>query len=327
MATEDIPKKPSKSRPEARRRSRAPELDGGRGRLSEATGKDRPSNIPGDPRKALSAANDDEPFAAALIEGLRRQPTGGPLYAAMLLSILWVVAGAIFAMGFFGPRIAEGGTMAVLLGDPEALIFVTLAILPIPMFWTIANMIRRSKELRLMAQAMLQTSLRLAQPETFTRESVTSLGQAIRGEVAAMTEGVERALARAGELEMLIKNEVVALERSYSENEDRMKRLVNTIKDERKVMSSLTDNVATEMEPTLLRLREETASLHKLIDGSAKGLLSIEERMTERTDAISKALDNMDATSVTFRQDVTDPLSPVKSREIRKSLYASEEAR
>ena len=35
----------------------------------------------------------------------------------------------------------------------------------------------------------------------------------------------------------------------------------------------------------------------------------------------------VDATSVTFRQDVIDPLSPVKSREVRKSLYASEEAR
>jgi Tfp pilus assembly protein PilP len=35
----------------------------------------------------------------------------------------------------------------------------------------------------------------------------------------------------------------------------------------------------------------------------------------------------VDATSVTFRQEVTDPLSPVKSREVRKSLYASEEAR
>jgi Tfp pilus assembly protein PilP len=35
----------------------------------------------------------------------------------------------------------------------------------------------------------------------------------------------------------------------------------------------------------------------------------------------------VDATSVSFRQDVTDPLSPVKSREVRKSLYASEEAR
>lgn len=39
------------------------------------------------------------------------------------------------------------------------------------------------------------------------------------------------------------------------------------------------------------------------------------------------AITAVDATSVTFRQDVTDPLSPVKSREVRKSLYASEEAR
>ncbi len=35
----------------------------------------------------------------------------------------------------------------------------------------------------------------------------------------------------------------------------------------------------------------------------------------------------VDATSVTFRQEVTDPLSPVKTREVRKSLYATEEAR
>lgn len=35
----------------------------------------------------------------------------------------------------------------------------------------------------------------------------------------------------------------------------------------------------------------------------------------------------IDATTVTFRQDVTDPLSTVKTREVKKSLYASEEAR
>lgn len=33
------------------------------------------------------------------------------------------------------------------------------------------------------------------------------------------------------------------------------------------------------------------------------------------------------ATTVTFRQEVTDPLSQVKTREVKKSLYASEEAR
>ncbi len=35
----------------------------------------------------------------------------------------------------------------------------------------------------------------------------------------------------------------------------------------------------------------------------------------------------VDATSVVFRQEVTDPLSPVKTREVRKYLNATEEAR
>ena len=48
---------------------------------------------------------------------------------------------------------------------------------------------------------------------------MVSVGQAIRREVAAMGDGVERALARAGELETLVHNEVASLERAYSDNE------------------------------------------------------------------------------------------------------------
>ena len=36
---------------------------------------------------------------------------------------------------------------------------------------------------------------------------------------------------------------------------------------------------------------------------------------------------SIDASSVSFRQEVTDPLSPVRSRDVRKTLYPSEEAR
>jgi len=41
--------------------------------------------------------------------------------------------------------------------------------------------------------------MRLAEPETVARESIVTVGQAIRREVAAMGDGVERALARAAE--------------------------------------------------------------------------------------------------------------------------------
>lgn len=36
---------------------------------------------------------------------------------------------------------------------------------------------------------------------------------------------------------------------------------------------------------------------------------------------------NIDAATVTFRQEVTDPLSTVRSRDVKKSLYPSEEGR
>jgi Tfp pilus assembly protein PilP len=35
----------------------------------------------------------------------------------------------------------------------------------------------------------------------------------------------------------------------------------------------------------------------------------------------------IDQTSVTFRQEITDPLSPVRTRDVRKTLYPSEEMR
>ena len=43
--------------------------------------------------------------------------------------------------------------------------------------------------------------MRLAEPDTVAGELVVTVGQAIRREVAAMGDGVERALARAAELE------------------------------------------------------------------------------------------------------------------------------
>ena len=40
-----------------------------------------------------------------------------------------------------------------------------------------------------------------------------------------------------------------------------------------------------------------------------------------------EAQPGVDAATVTFRQEVTDPLSPVRTRDLKKSLYVTEEAR
>ena len=47
--------------------------------------------------------------------------------------------------------------------------------------------------------------------------------------VAAVGDGVERALARAGELETLVRGEIATLERAYSDNEIRIRSLVDEL--------------------------------------------------------------------------------------------------
>ena len=66
----------------------------------------------------------------------------------------------------------------------------------------------------------------LAEPDKMAEQSVASLGQTVRRQVAAMNDAISRALGRAGELEALVHNEVAALERSYGENENRIRNLI-----------------------------------------------------------------------------------------------------
>src|SRR5260370_17824610 len=80
---------------------------------------------------------------------------------------------------------------------------------------------------------MAEVAMRLAAPETVARESIVTVGQAIRREVAAMGAGVERALARAAELEALVANEVSALERAYNDNEVCIRGLLETLAPQR----------------------------------------------------------------------------------------------
>ena len=124
--------------------------------------------------------------------------------------------GVIIAMNYYGGEMravgAQGGPGAAQLFGLGAAILV-----PSMVFIVLAHMVARAQELRTISRSMTEVALRLAEPETIASDAIVSVGQAIRREVAAMGDGVERALARAAELESLVHNEVAALERAYNE--------------------------------------------------------------------------------------------------------------
>jgi hypothetical protein len=142
------------------------------------------------------------------------------------------VVGGLLLAALFLPDLQSAVTQGT-AGIPAMIGLAGFVLAPIVFFYMLAYMVWRAQELRLIAQAMAGVAMRLSEPEEVARESIVTVGQAIRREVSAMGDGVERALARAAELEALVANEVSALERAYNDNEVRIRGLLETLAHQR----------------------------------------------------------------------------------------------
>src|SRR5580704_6756021 len=143
------------------------------------------------------AANDDQQSIGQILHALQRRPARSSYFVAALFSGAWIVGCLGLSLAYLSDLHAALGTgrspVALVIGLGAA------ALLPIIFFFGVAYMAWRAQELRLIAQSMARVAMRLAEPEGVARDSIVTVGQAIRREVAAMGDGVERALARASE--------------------------------------------------------------------------------------------------------------------------------
>ena len=210
---------------------------------AKAAGRRRPAGPP--PRRmAATAANDDLPSIGGLIFALQQKPSKSPFLVALAVSLVWFVVGGFFAYGLISTQVAGPGGLSGLLANPSALTAALTILVPIAIFWFLALLVWRAQELRLMASAMTEVAVRLAEPDKLAEQSVASLGQTIRRQVAAMNDAISRAIGRAGELEALVHNEVAALERSYSDNELRVRGLISELASEREALSNNSQRVS-----------------------------------------------------------------------------------
>src|SRR5262249_55454626 len=132
----------------------------------------------------------------------------------------------------------------------------------------LAYMLQRVQDFKVVAHTMTEAAVRLSEPETIARESIVSVGQAIRREVAAMGDGVERALARAAELEALVHNEVAALERAYNDNELRIRTLIEDLATQRDHLVGQAEQVRSAISGVQSTLTTDIASVSEIVASS-----------------------------------------------------------
>ena len=189
-------------------------------------------------------ANDDRAAIGPIVQALRsRRQSGAPFAVAALTAVVWLALCAAYGALHYpvtGMNLAAALDYAM---RPDTVLLVLAALGPTFILFGFAALARRMQELRMSAGSIAQVALRLAEPETGASEQVATLAQAIRREIATMNDGVERALARAAELETLVRSEVSTLERASSDNERRIRSLIAEMADQREAVVDAGDRL------------------------------------------------------------------------------------
>src|SRR5882762_6950877 len=227
-----------------------------------------------DGRDVVRAANDDRESIGQIMQSLQRRPARTPFVIASLFTALWTIAALALIYGFS----EQLGEMSSGAGWTPTAIGLSGAFgAPIVFFYALANMMARLNELRIVSSSMAEATLRFAEPEIVARDSIVTIGQAIRREVAAMGDGVERALARAAELETLVNNEVAALERAYNDNEVRIRNLLDGLAEQRETLVGQAEQVRNAITNVHLDLSHDITTVSELI---AERVSEVSQRIT-----------------------------------------------
>lgn len=249
------------------------------------------------PDRGKIAANDDIPTIGGLIYALEQKPSQQPFKIAAIASAVWFFIGGFFAWGMLAPELAKSASFAEMLTRPAILVTLATVFLPIAVFGFLAWLLYQAQDLRLRSSAMTEVAIRLAEPDRSAEQAVASLGQSVRKQLNFMNDAVSRAIDRAGELESMVHNEVSNLDRSFSDNEERIQRLIQQLANERNQLTSTSDQVHTTLRsmgeevPALIeKLNGQQVKLAKIIEGAGQNLIALEGSLIKASGQLETSL-------------------------------------
>src|SRR3984893_1151090 len=265
---------------------------------------------------SMQPANDDRQSAGEILRAFQSRSNRVPAVFVAACSSLWV----LLTLGYF---IANRAVLFDLPAGsllPQATLYLMTIVGPVIFFLVTAALLRRGQEMRLAARSMTEVAVRLTEPETIATGQMVTLSQAIRREVASMGDGIERALARASELETLVRSEVSNLERSYSDNERRVHSLVDELASERESILTNADRVRG-----AIALAHDSLS-RDLARGSSRFAESGEEAAGRVTASLNSKGEEIKTALGRGRDDLVDQLSSHGNDLIKRLTQTGEEA-
>ncbi len=261
------------------------------------------------PARKKPSLSEAKPSIGGLIYALDAKPSKKPYMSATIFSVIWFFIGGLLGWVAVGQNIGQFQAITDVALTPAIFIIAACILIPIAMAWMMATLAVRAQEMKLMASAMTEVAIRLAEPDKMAEQKVASIGQTIRRQISSMDDAISHSIARAGELETIVHREITALEKSYDRNENVIKGLVSDLATERKDLLKHGQDVvaaigqvghlvdqklvksSSEVAKSLARKSAEAA--HKLHEANAMVTSKLENINQQVTDSIPAMMDKL----------------------------------
>ncbi|MEX0840393.1 MAG: hypothetical protein WD034_12750 [Parvibaculum sp.] len=206
----------------------------------------------------VRAANEDSPTGGALMKLIARRPSRRIIGAAAVASLFVLGAEAAFLWGRYG----LDGLQA--LTQLETGLIAAAALAPLTLIWMLAFIVWRGQEMRLMADALARTAIRLSDPEDFASGQIATISGAVRRELAEMREGLEAALKQAGALKEIVTREVEEIDRGTGRAEFRTRTMEELIGRHRASLEEIAKTLGSESDAISRAIREQVDAVRGL---------------------------------------------------------------
>lgn len=237
--------------------------------------------------KQFKAANDDKGLPS-FYQIFSTRSSSKIYLISTALSITWLICSSIIAYNII--QNSEQSWKSF-LSSASAFTLISGSVLPVILIWVFAKLFKNSKDLSTMIKSLISTQLKSSDNSFKHSSSFNTMGQNISEEVQNIDSGIQRTFERACELETIVQGEVQNLERAYSENEDKIRKLISMLANERHAILEHADRVKSTLQLTSSEISNELSGVTNKITLNIETIADrLSESLNEKTQHM---LDNL----------------------------------
>lgn len=230
----------------------------------------------------VKAANEDSPTAGALYRLIARRPSRRIPAVAAVVTFFCLGAVAAYVWGLYG---IDGLSS---LPRNEIVFAALAASLPVALVWLAAYGIWRGQEMRLMAEALARTAIRLTDPADAASGEIATIAEAVRRELDAMKAGLAEALSETTRLNAAVAQELEAIDRGTGRAEMRARTMEELLGRHRENLLELSSTLGSESDTIARALRERVEAVRGLVGEAETTLGDAGKRIVERTETLAR---------------------------------------